>query len=106
MSQRGLSVEGAFVQNPWRLYFDAARMAVEAQQVIALRMARLAEGGPDAALEAQRMVGEKMLAMWASQSAAGWAIASGSGMAGEKALAPARRAGRATRRRLSRRAPR
>lgn len=83
-------------------YFDAARMALEAQQVIALRMMRLAEGGPNAALETQRMIGEKVLALWSAQSAAGWAALRGPATAGPKALAPFKSAVSANRRRLTR----
>ena len=37
-----------------------AMLALEAQQVIALRLAKLAMGGPAAKCEAERMVAEKM----------------------------------------------
>jgi hypothetical protein len=90
------------VQNPWLFYFDLTRMALEAQQVVALRMMRLAEGGPNAALETQRMIGEKVLALWAAQSAAGWAMTRGPATAGQKALAPFKSAVSANRRRLRR----
>jgi hypothetical protein len=40
--------------------FGPAMLALEAQQVIALRMAKLALGGPAAALEARRMLTEKV----------------------------------------------
>ncbi len=42
--------------------FGSAMLAFEAQQVIALRMAKLAWGGPAAMSEASRMVSEKMQA--------------------------------------------
>ena len=49
---------GAFM----RLGFDMTMLAIESQQVIALRMARLALGGPGATREARRMVSEKATA--------------------------------------------
>jgi hypothetical protein len=88
--------------NPWKSYFEAVRFAAEAQQVIAMRMLGLAEGGPAAALEMQRMVGEKMLAFWAAQTAPGWAFTRGAVTAGQKAARPYRRAVRANHRRLTR----
>jgi hypothetical protein len=88
--------------NPWLAGLDAARLAVEAQQVIGLRTMLLARGGPRAALEMQRMVAEKMLALWASQAAAAAAVAAGGPAIAGKAAAPYRRAVRANRRRLAR----
>ena len=41
------------------LGYDMTMLAFESQQVIALRMARLAMGGPGATREAKRMVSEK-----------------------------------------------
>lgn len=43
-------------------FFASAMLAMEAQQVIALRMAKVAFGGPAAAAEVSRMVTEKMAA--------------------------------------------
>ena len=46
--------------NPWlRLTLDATMLGLEAQQVIGLRLVRLAAGGAVAQAEAQRMVTEK-----------------------------------------------
>ena len=42
-----------------RLGFDMTMLALESQQVIALRMAKLAMGGLGAQREAERMVSEK-----------------------------------------------
>lgn len=42
---------------------QSTMLALEAQQVIALRLAKLAKGGPESPLEASLMVTEKMLAM-------------------------------------------
>ena len=91
--------------NPWKSYFDAVRFATETQQVIGMRMLSLGDGGPQAALEVQRMVGEKMLAFWATQSAAGWALMQGPAVAARKAAMPYRRAVRANHRRLTRARP-
>ena len=74
---------------------------LEAQQVIALRMMKLALGGPAADKEAVRMVGEKMETAVHVQSRAAAAILAG-GAAGVPAatLATYRRRMRANRRRL------
>lgn len=88
--------------NPWRSYFEAVRFTAEAQQVIAMRMLGLAEGGPAAALETHRMVAEKMLALWASQTAPGWALTRGAMTGARKAAMPYKRAVRANHRRLTR----
>ena len=98
-----MSNDGAVMTNSWlNNYLSAMRFAVEAQQVIGMRMLGLAEGGPSAVLEAQRMVSEKMLAFWAAQTAPGWALMRGPGFAGRKAALPYRRAVRANHRRLTR----
>ena len=84
--------------------FDFARLGAEAWMVVGLRLARLAAGGPAAALEAQRMVAEKSAAALEAQAAAGMALALGAShhVAGGKALAGYRRRVRANRRRLMR----
>lgn len=46
----------------WKMGMDMTMLAIEAQGVIAQRMAMLALGGPNAQAEAQRMVTEKMFA--------------------------------------------
>jgi hypothetical protein len=96
------STDEAAVSSPLTSYFDAMRFAAEAQQVIGMRMLSLAKGGPSAALEAQRMISEKMLAFWATQTAIGWALTRGPSVAARKATAPYRRAVRANHRRLTR----
>jgi hypothetical protein len=54
---------------PWfGLGFDSLKLAIEAQQVIALRLAKLATGGPAASREATRMVTEKIAALTAAQA--------------------------------------
>jgi hypothetical protein len=44
----------------WKWSSDLSAANIEAHRVINLRMAKLAKGGPAAALEAQRMVTEKV----------------------------------------------
>jgi hypothetical protein len=98
----GPLVAGEVVFDPWLSYFDALRFAIEAQEVIGMRMRTLAEGGPAAGLEAQRMIGEKMLAFWATQTAADAALMRGHLFSARKAAMPYKRAVRANHRRLTR----
>ena len=50
--------------NTWiRLTSDAARLGFEAQQVIALRLMKIAAGGRGAQFETERMVTEKIAAL-------------------------------------------
>jgi hypothetical protein len=86
------------------LAFDFARLGAEAWMVVGLRFAKLAAGGPAAALEAHRMVAEKSAAALEAQFAAAMALATGAShaAAGSKALAGYRRRVRANRRRLMR----
>jgi hypothetical protein len=71
---------------------------------VALRLMRIAGGGPLAVKEAQRMVTEKVTALVAAQMAAGAALASGKSFeaAAECAAVPIRSSVRANRRRLER----
>lgn len=46
----------------WKLGVDATLLAMESQQVIGLRLTKLAAGGPAAEVEAHRMVSEKIAA--------------------------------------------
>jgi hypothetical protein len=76
--------------------FDAARLCQETQEVMGLRMMKLAFGGPAGQLEAQRMVAEKGFA---------FAEAAGSLAAGvpiEQVVSRYRGHVRANKRRLSR----
>jgi hypothetical protein len=86
---------------PWRLYFDSLRLALDAQEVIGMRMTKLAEGGPSVGLEVHRMVSEKAIALWASQTAGAWAMMRGPTVASRKAAMPFRRAVRSNQRRLA-----
>jgi hypothetical protein len=60
-----------------RLSFDIWGAGLEAQQVIGLRLAKLAGGGAAAALEVDRMVSEKMTAALQAQQAAMRAVLTG-----------------------------
>jgi len=46
----------------WKFYSDIAAANLEAQRVIALRLMKLAAGGPAAQKEGQKMVDEKIAA--------------------------------------------
>jgi hypothetical protein len=85
------------VMNAW---FEAARFGADVQNVIALRMLRLAGGGPLAATEARRMISEKVSALGETQVRMLSALASGQNFDAAKAYAPYRRRVRANRRRL------
>lgn len=79
-----------------KLWFGAAMLSLEAQQVIALRMMKLAMGGPKAQAEAARMVTEKLSA---SMAAAATLLRGGTGHA---IVSQVRRRVRSNSRRLSR----
>lgn len=85
--------------NAW---FEAAQFGADSQRVIALRMMKLASGGPQATTEARRMVAEKVHAFGVAQAAIVSALITGSSLevAAVKAYAPYRRAVRANSRRL------
>ncbi len=85
--------------NAW---FEAARFASDSQSVVAMRLMRIANGGPQATTEATQMISEKMAAFAEAQGAMFAALATGKSFhnAATKAYAPYRRAVRANRRRL------
>lgn len=85
-----------------KAWMETARFAADSQQVIALRMMRIAAGGPLAATETTRMVSEKVAAFAEAQGVFIAAMATGATMAvaTTKAYAPYRRAVRANSRRL------
>jgi len=88
---------------PWLgLAYDAARLGVEAQFVIAARMMRINAGGPAARAEVLRMVGEKALALFEAQMAiaAGGASSRKRRGAAKKVLGVYRKRVRRNRRRL------
>jgi hypothetical protein len=88
----------------WKLWIDCLKLGHEAQQVIAMRIARIARGGRGADAECRRMVSEKLAATTAAQSAAAAALAAGKGLdvAAGLALAPVQKAVRGNQRRLAR----
>lgn len=84
------------------LSMNAARMGMEAQTVIGLRLMRLAAGGPAAAAEAQLMVTEKVASTLAVQSMLITGVMTGKADGGAgSAVAHYRRKVRANRRRLT-----
>lgn len=87
------------IMNAW---IEAARFTSDSQRVVAVRLMRLATGGPLAATEATRMISEKVAAFSEAQGAVLATIATGGSFhrAASKAYAPYRRAVRANRRRL------
>jgi hypothetical protein len=53
--------KSAFSMFPWaNLAMQSTMLAIEAQQVIAMRLTKMAMGGPDVQREAELMVSEKM----------------------------------------------
>jgi len=90
--------------NPWfSIARDAGRLAVEAQSVVALRLARLAVGGKRGKSEARRMVAEKAAAAGRANAAAARALFAGAhpSKAAGKALRVYSRRVKRNRRRLT-----
>ncbi len=89
--------------NPVSAWLRNIGLAVEVQQVIGLRLLRLAQSNALASREATRMVTEKIAAFSEAQVAAGLAIATGCSVQATmaRAAAPYRRRVRANRKRLS-----
>jgi hypothetical protein len=92
-------------QSSWlRLSFDFWRVGVEAQQVVALRLAKLARGGASATNEATRMGFEKIVTAAEAQRAAAAALLTGkAAQIPARTVALYRRKVRANRRRLRQR---
>ena len=88
----------------WTSWLDAARFGLESQQVIGMRLMRMAAGGPLATTEAQRMVVEKVAALALANQAAALALMTGKPLhtAAAQAMRPMRKRMRANHRRLSR----
>jgi hypothetical protein len=76
--------------NAW---LESVRFACEVQSVVSMRLVRLAQGGPQAAVEAQRMIAEKIDAFADAEAALAHALADGEDLmvAAERAYAPVRR---------------
>jgi hypothetical protein len=95
------------MKSPWTAWFDLAadswRLGMEAQTVVGLRLAKLAAGDAAAAVEAQRMVTEKMLAAAEAQTRAVGDLFTGQARhTPKRTVALYRRKVRANRKRLSR----
>jgi hypothetical protein len=86
--------------NTW---LESMRFAYEVQGVISMRLVQLAQGGPQAAAEADRMIAEKIGAFADAEVALLNALAHGEGLlvAAERAYAPVRRCVHANSDRLS-----
>ena len=86
--------------NSW---LESVRFAYEVQGVISMRLVQLAQGGPQAAAEADRMIAEKIGAFADAEMALVNALAHGEGLlvAAERAYAPLRQCVRANSDRLS-----
>lgn len=88
--------------NPWlRLNLSMMQLGAEASGVMALRMMKLAAGGPAASAEAERMVSEKILTAAEVGSRAWTGAWTGSAhLTPQRTVALYRRKVRANRRRL------
>jgi hypothetical protein len=76
--------------NAWA---ETLRFACEVQSVVSLRLLRMAQGGPQAAAEAQLMVAEKIEAFADAEAAFVQTLCDGEGImvAAERGYAPLRR---------------
>lgn len=71
----------------WRDWIDAATLGLEVQGVIAMRLFKIAAGGPEADAECQLMVAEKFATAAVAQAAAARALAGGKSIHDAAALA-------------------
>jgi hypothetical protein len=84
------------------LAMQSTMLAIEAQQVIALRLTKMAMGGPDVQREAELMVSEKLETLaTAGQEMAKAALSGKQDLGADKVMQLYRRKVRANRRRLS-----
>jgi hypothetical protein len=92
------------IWNAWfALSSQAVRLGLDAQNVIALRLMRMAGGGALGHAEAERMVTEKFAALAEAQSAVALAVVGGNSQnIGEKVLGIYGKHVRGNRRRLTR----
>jgi ABC-type hemin transport system ATPase subunit len=83
----------AIVLESWNGWIETLRFAYEVQGVVSMRLARLAQGGPQAAVEARLMIAEKFAALADAEVAIAKALSDGEGfmVAAERAYAPVRR---------------
>jgi hypothetical protein len=88
---------------PWaNMAMQSTMLAIEAQQVIAMRLTKMALGGPDVQREAELMVSEKLETMaQSSQMMLMAALGGKHDMGTEKVMQLYRRKVRANRKRLS-----
>jgi hypothetical protein len=86
--------------NAW---IETLRFACEVQGVISMRLMRMAQGGPYAAVEARLMIAEKIDTFTDAEVALARALSDGEGImvAAERAYAPLRRCVHANSGRLS-----
>ena len=77
----------------WNGWIETLRFACEVQGVVSMRLVRLAQGGPQAAVEARLMIAEKFAALADAEAAIAKALSDGEGfmVAAERAYAPVRR---------------
>jgi hypothetical protein len=87
----------------WAGWIEAVRFTCEVQGVISARLMLFASGAPNAAVEAERMIFEKVAAFSDAQIAAERALADGLGVyaAAERAYLPLRRCVHANSERLA-----
>jgi hypothetical protein len=80
------------VDEPFSGWLESVRFACEVQGVITMRLVRLAQGGAEAAAEADRMIAEKIDAFADAEVALLKALVHGEGflVAAERAYAPVR----------------
>ncbi len=87
---------------PWAdMAFQGTMLAIEAQQVIALRLSKIAMGGPDVQRETELMMSEKVAAMVESGQMMMAAAFSGDTTGSDRVVRLYRRKVRANRKRLS-----
>ena len=94
---------GCLVDEALNGWLESVRFACEVQGVITMRLVRLAQGGAEAAAEADRMIAEKIDAFADAEVALLKALVQGEGItvAVERAYAPVRHRVHANSRRLS-----
>ena len=87
--------------NAWA---ETLRFACEVQSVVSMRLLRISRGGPQAAVEAELMIAEKIAAFADAEAAIAQALAAGEGfmVAAERGYAPLRRCVGANSSRLAR----
>jgi hypothetical protein len=95
----------SLIRHPWAaLAFDTVKLGLEAQHVIALRLAKLASGHRGSSAEIKRMIAEKPAAFAKAQTQMATALSRGikEHVAARKAMRVLTKTVRANRRRLKR----